>query len=186
MKILKRIGLSFFILMAIGILFRGWLYRHLVSYRSAGMRTQYLAVDKKLIATIDSSMDDRSETDIEKIIQLGLRITSRQLNFTAGKNDMDPNQLIHTRTAHCMGYASFFATTCNYLLKTSQLADHWTAKPRIGQLYFLGINIHPYFKTPFFRDHDFVTIENKETGEIFAVDPTVNDYLSIDFVTLSK
>jgi len=31
-----------------------------------------------------------------------------------------------------------------------------------------------------------VTIENKTTGEIFAVDPTVNDYLYIDFITYSK
>ena len=38
----------------------------------------------------------------------------------------------------------------------------------------------------FFKDHDFVTIENKETGEIFAVDPSVNDYLFIDFVTFNK
>jgi hypothetical protein len=31
-----------------------------------------------------------------------------------------------------------------------------------------------------------VTIENKKTGEILAVDPTVNDYLNIDFITYSK
>jgi len=56
----------------------------------------------------------------------------------------------------------------------------------VEQLYFLGTNIHKYFNSSFFKDHDFVTIENKTTGEIFAVDPTVNDYLRIDFITYSK
>ena len=37
-----------------------------------------------------------------------------------------------------------------------------------------------------FKDHDFVTIENKITEEIVAVDPTVNDYLRIEFVTNAK
>jgi hypothetical protein len=71
-------------------------------------------------------------------------------------------------------------------LKRYNLADRWTAKPQIGQLYFLGTNIHKYFNSAFFKDHDFVTIENKKTGEILAVDPTVNDYLHIDFITYSK
>ena len=66
------------------------------------------------------------------------------------------------------------------------MADKWNAKPQIGQLYFLGTNIHKYFNSSFFEDHDFVTIENKSTGEILAVDPTVNDYLNIDFITYSK
>lgn len=186
MKIIKRIVLTILILTAVGLLFRGWFYRHLVSYKSVGIRTNYLATDEKLTKYIDSSIDKQSEPHIEQIIKLGLSITSRQLNFTSNKNDIDPNKLINSKTAHCVGYASFFATTCNYLLKKYNLADKWTAVSKIGQLHFLGTNIHKYFNSSFFKDHDFVTIENKETGETFAVDPTVNDYLKIDFITYNK
>ncbi len=59
----------------------------------------------------------------------------------------------------------------------------WVARSQIGQLYFLGTYVHPYFHSPFSKDHDFVIIENKTTGEIFAVDPTVSDYLFIVFIT---
>jgi hypothetical protein len=31
-----------------------------------------------------------------------------------------------------------------------------------------------------------VTIENETTGEIFAVDPTMNDYFHIDFIVFNK
>jgi hypothetical protein len=162
-----------------------------VTYKSDGIRTNYLATNIKLTDYIDANTDKQTDPDIKQIIKLGLSITSRKLNFTADKNDTDPNKLIISKTAHCVGYASFFATTCNYLLEKYNLSDTWTAKPQVGQLKFLGTNIHEYltnfFKdTDFIKDHDFVTIENKKTGEILAVDPTVNDYLRIDFITYNK
>jgi hypothetical protein len=157
-----------------------------VTCKSVGVRTNYLATAEKLTKCIDSNIDKQSEPFIEQIIILGLSITSSQLNFTSDKNDTVLNKLISSKTAHCVGYASFFATTCNYLLKKYNLADKWTAKPKNGQLYFLCNNIHKYFNFSFFKDHDFVTIENKESGETFAVDPTVNDYLRIDFITYTK
>jgi hypothetical protein len=186
MKIIKRILFTFLVLTTVGLLFRGWLYRHLVTYKSVGHRTNYSVTDKKFVDYINANTDEQTDPDIEHIIKLGLSITSGQLNFTADKNDTDPNKLITSKTAHCVGYASFFSTTCNHLLAKYNLADTWTAKPQVGQLYFLGTNIHKYFDSTFFKDHDFVTIENKKTGEIIAVDPTVNDYLLIDFITYAK
>ena len=174
------------LLTAVGILFRGWIYRHSLSYKAVGMRTTYPARNKIFTQYIDSCIDHQNEPDIKHIIKLALSITSEKLNYTAHKNDNDPNKLITSQKAHCVGYAAFCTTTCNYLLAKYNLSNQWTAKPRIGQLYFLGTNIHPYFNSSFFKDHDFVTIENKKTGEIFAVDPTVKDYLSIDFISLTK
>ncbi len=186
MKFIKRTLLTILILTTVGLLFRGWFYRHLVTYKSVGLRTNYSATDKILTDFIDANNDKQTDPDIKQIIKLGLSITSKKLNFTADKNDTDPNKLITSKTAHCVGYATFFATTCNYLLDKHKLSDTWIAKPQVGQLYFLGTNIHKYFNSTFFKDHDFVTIENKKTGEIVAVDPTVNDYLLIDFITYTK
>ena len=66
------------------------------------------------------------------------------------------------------------------------MSSTWTCTARVGQIYFLSTNIHEYFSDPFFKDHDFATIENSKTGEIYAVDPTVSDYLSIDFINYKK
>jgi hypothetical protein len=151
-----------------------------------GFRTNFSANEKDLTNLIDANFDNRKDPKIEQIIKLGQSITSKQLNFTISNNDIDPNKLLTSKTAHCVGYATFFATTCNYLLLKYGLNNKWTAKPRIGQLYFLGTNIHKYFNTSFFKDHDFVTVENNETGEIIAVDPTINDYLYIDFITYTE
>ena len=185
-KFIKRTLLAILILTIVGLLFRGWFYRHLVTYKSIGLRINYSATDEKLINYIDANIDKEANLDIKQIIKIGLSITSRQLNFTTNKNDVDPNKLVSSKTAHCVGYASFFATTCNYILKKYDLDDNWTVKSQIGQLYFLGINIHKYLHSSFFKDHDFVTIENKKTGEIYAVDPTLNDYLHIDLIKYNR
>lgn len=182
-KLIKRTILSIFILTVFGILFRGWFYRHLITYKSVGLRTYYYSTNEKLVNYINSNIDNQPNTDIEKIIKLGLSKTSRRLNFTIYKNEIDPKKLITSKTANCVGYATFFATTCNYLLEKNNLSDIWIAKPQVGQLYLLGVNIHNYFHSAFFKDHDFVTIENKKTGEIYAVDPTISEYLSIDFIS---
>jgi hypothetical protein len=180
MKLIKRIALIIFILVTAAYLFRGPLYRLLITYKSIGTRTNYPATNKKLVGYIQVNSD--STKDITAIIKQSLSITSHQLCFTATKNDIDPNKLIDSKTAHCVGYAAFFATTCNYLLQKNDLSDQWIAQPRVGQLYLLGININHCINKPFYKDHDFVTIENRNTGETFAVDPTVNDYFNIDFI----
>jgi hypothetical protein len=186
MKFIKRTLLTILFITIIGFLFRGWFYRHLVTYKSVGLRANYQATDLKLTDYIDASIEKQTDPNIEQIIKQGLSITARQLNFTSNKNDIDPNKLIYSKSAHCVGYASFFATTCNYLFDKYNVTDNWIAKAQVGKLYFLGTNIHKYFNSSFFKNHDFVTIENKTTGKIYAVDPTVNDYLCIDFITYSK
>ena len=186
MKLIKRTLLSILILSTIVFIFRGWLYRHLVTYKSVGLRSDYLVSNKILIEYIEASIDNQTLPNIKQIVNLGLSITSNKLNYTINKNDIDPNKLINSESAHCVGYATFFSSTCNYLIDKYNLAETWKAKVQVGHLYFLGTSIHKYFNSSFCKDHDFVTIENKTTGEIFAVDPTINDYLNIDYITYSK
>lgn len=172
--------------MIVGLVFRGSIYILLVTYKSIGQRMTYSAIDDNLVNYIEGNEDDENNFDIKEVIKVALSKTSQQLNFTTSKNDNDPNKLIISKRAHCVGYSSFFVTTCNYLLEKNNLADVWTAKPQIGQLFLFGNNIHKYFNSSFFKDHDFVIIENKTTGEVFAVDPTINDYLFIDFIRYEK
>lgn len=136
MKYLKRIMLILLILVTAGMLFRGWLYRHLITYRTVGQRPTYLITDNKLAAFIDMNVGKKKGQDIEEIIKMGLSVTARQLNFTAAHNDNDPNKLLYSRTAHCVGYASFFATTCNYLLKKNDLAGHLGRKTTNRTTFF--------------------------------------------------
>jgi len=184
-KIIKRIFFTILFLAVVGLLFRGWLYRQLVAYKPVAQRPGYSATNAQLIQYIEQNAGDEKDPGIRQIIKLALSLTSRQLNYTAKRNDNDPNKLISSKTAHCVGYAAFCSTTCNYLIRKYNLTGTWRARPEAGLLYFLGINVHPYFSSPFFKDHDFVIIDNLKTGERLAVDPTLNDYSGINFITIA-
>ena len=126
MKTIKRSLLMLILLTSVGFLFRGWIYRHVVTYKSVGTRTTYPASDKNFTQYIDSYIDNQMQPDIKQIIKLALAITSEKLNYAAQKTDIDPNILFTSRKAHCVGYAAFCTTTCNYLLKKYDLAYQWT------------------------------------------------------------
>jgi len=85
MKFIKRTILTILILTAVGILFRGWIYRSVVTYNSVGQRTNYLVTYFKLANYIDASAKNLNDPEIQQVIKLGLSITSKQLNFTAEK-----------------------------------------------------------------------------------------------------
>ena len=180
---LARIAAVLVIVVIVSFFFRGWLYRQLVSYKTLASRATYSAADKDFASFIDSNIKNNPAT-IEEIILLSQKITSEHLEYTFSSCDIDPNALLSTKSTHCVGYAAFFTATCNYLLKKYSMHKHWRATSFRGQLYLMGRNVHNYFDDPFFRDHDFVIIENTTTGKRYAIDPTVYDYLWINQVSM--
>ncbi len=195
MKILKRIGISVLLIILFLLVFRGFVFRVVVKYEPISERKTYPITDDKLASaanfetskTENADIDEigRSQTnpDISEIIDQSLSVTSKHLNFTFDKNEVDPNRLIHTRNAHCVGYTSFFVSVCNRKLQLANLTT-WKARPKVGKLYFFGTNVHRFFDSPFFKDHDFAILENCETGQKIAIDATLSDYFWIDSVSL--
>lgn len=186
MNVSKRIYLIVTLTTITAFVARGWLYQHFVTYEIIGARQAYPVKSQQLRVCIEKATAGKSGLDTKGVIALALTITSKTLHFTAAKNDNDPNKLIVSKSAHCVGYAAFCVTTCNYLLKKYQLSDSWIATAKVGQLWVVGLNIHNYFTSSFFKDHDFVIVSNKTTGEFFAVDPVISDYLFIDFIRVRK
>ena len=53
------------------------------------------------------------------------------------------------------------------------------AQHKIGHLSLLEMNLHQFFESAFFKDHDFNELNNKKTGQTISIDPSVSDYLWI-------
>ncbi len=187
MKRFKWVVLAIIIIPTAAALFRGPLYRLAVTYRSIGERADYTATNNALIRYMDDSVARKDSPDVREIIKSSLATTSELLTFSSSDSYRDPNRLVETRRANCIGYAAMFSTICNGRLKQHGLDDRWVATHRIGHLYLFGlINVHRWFDSPFFKDHDFVLVENPATGEHYAVDPSVHDYLRIGFIKAQK
>lgn len=126
----------------------------------------------------------KKEHPVEDIIQDAQEITASRLGFTFEKCDREVNALAVSQKANCIGYAAFLAAVIRYELRQQNLEDQWQVRHQVGNVYFLNTNIHRYIKSAFFRDHDFVTMENTQTGETVALDATVYDYLKINRIRL--
>ncbi len=180
MKKFIRISL---ILVVMLVLLRGYIFRQVVVYQTVGHRVSYPITNPDLKAYLNAHACLSEHCSETEIINRALTLTADHLHFTAANNSVDPNRLYETQAAHCVGYAAFFTTACNYFFKEKGMDDTWTAHQHIGQLLCFGLNVHPFFSTPFFRDHDFVIIQNRQTGEKIAVDPNMYDYLYIQEIS---
>jgi len=111
---------------------RGPLYRLCIRYEPAPARTAYFPTNPLL----QNAVGGAQNKDIQSVIDEALGVTSKHLHYTFGENAVDPNRLVETRSAHCVGYAAFFATVCNELLHRAHPAPEWKATAR-GQPYLV-------------------------------------------------
>lgn len=184
----KKVAISLLIVTIILICFlmRNSIVNCIVEYKIIDTRKLIYKPDKNFVDFSYNQLSDFEDYTIELIIKKTLIATSKKLNFTTSKADNNPNVLLKSSKAHCVGYAQFFALSCTILLKKSKLNHEWTAKPYVAQLYIFKKNIHNYFSSPFLKNHDIVVIENLKTKEKIAIDPTLYDYFLIDEVPLRK
>ena len=182
---MKKALKVFAILLLTTLLLRGWIYRYSVNYTSIGTRNSIEITNQDLLDKIQIHSNDQ-QADIQKIIKIANSITIETLNFTGGPTSNNPNELMQTRQANCIGYSALFNSIANQLITQYQLTDRIQAKHHIGQLDFLGINLHQLFSHPFFKDHDFNTLQDLQTGKVYAIDPSLSDYLGIKRVAFES
>ncbi len=127
-----------------------------------------------------------STSSIEQQINQALRYTSQHLHFTTGSSSSNPIQLLQKPAANCIGYGNFFQHRLEYQLNSADLTSNYELQQWRGKLYFLGWDIHSLFKNPFWKDHDFNIILDKNSGMRIAVDATLHDYFRIKRVRLQQ
>ena len=166
---------TFLIIIFLIILIRSFLFNLFFSYK---------IINEKKVLKLEQKESSENSKNIEDIIDSELRKTSSLLSFTFNKCESEPNKLLKTKEANCIGYSAFLAASINNKFHLVGLSNEWKAKHKVGEIYFLGYNIHPHFKSKFFKDHDFVVIENIKTNEIIAIDPALYDYFRINKIRL--
>lgn len=178
----KKILLIFGISILMMFVFRGSIFRLVVKYHDIGTRSEFQVLNGDLISKIDSKSASR-EIGFEEVVEIALEIANDELSFTTGRASNNPNELVITQRANCIGYAAMFNSVANYLINKNQLQGEIKVVHKIGQLYFFGINLHQFFESSFFRDHDYNEVIDIRTGKTISIDPSVSDYLGIDRVT---
>ena len=158
------------------------MYRTFISSSILKTRDDITLIDKYLRKKINERFNGKN-LNFKEIIALTNTITSNTINFTFSKTSNNPNTILTTKKANCIGYASLYNSIGNYILVQQQLKHHYKFTHLVGKLSFLGFDIHQFIDTPFFKDHDFNLIKNLKTGQQIYVDPSLSDYFYIDEVT---
>lgn len=182
MNKLKKNSTYFGVLLIVTILFRSFLFRSSVNYSKISVRDNVILTDKNLINEIDKKTEKKMLT-IEEIIKLSSDITNEKLKFTFKKTSSNPNISSKLKKANCIGYSSLFNSIGNYIIRKQKMINKYEFIHLVGKLDVFGFNIHNLFNTPFFKDHDFNEIAFKKTGENKFIDPSLRDYLRIEYVT---
>ena len=178
-KGLKIIGISILLI----LLLRGWLYRGTVVYHSIGNR-DYITIDnQELLKKINEEAKNFQHIELQQIIHIANSICLEQLSFSSQTTSQNPNKTYTSGQANCIGYSALFNSIANHLILQFQLKHKYHAQHHIGELHFLGIDIHQFFDHPFFHDHDFNTITDLKEKKIIATDPSLNDYFGIKRVS---
>lgn len=181
-KVAKRL-LLLAVLAALFWTFRGPIYRYAVHYQVVSPRRTYLATAPVLIAQFEKLTNDKKPVSVTERIARTQTLTAEHLHFSAARGvAADPNRLVETRAANCIGYAAYFAAAFNFLQNRSSDPAPWEAEPHVAKLYFFNHNVHKVLQSGFWRDHDIVVIKNAQTGEEMAVDPSLYDYTGIKAV----
>lgn len=182
MKKLLQILCVLLMLLFIG---RASIFRYYIKYIPTGEREMVVLNDQKMIDKLRKEKGDK-ELSIEQIIDLSQKLTTSQLRFTSGKASSNPNNILKSRKANCIGYAALFSAITDFLIKDANLSTEYKVSHLVGTLDYMGENLNEKFNHPFFKDHDFNAIEVLQTGEKIYVDPSVSDYLGIDRVEVLK
>ena len=159
-------------------LFRGFCYRFVIKYNEIGTRPDIEITHRNLLKIIERKIPNRT-IDIHEIVKIANEITNEQLSFTTNRVSNNPNDLINLNLANCVGYSAMFNSIANHLISKNDLQSELKAEHKIGQLELFGINLHQFFDTPFFKNHDFNEITHMASGTTIFIDPSVSDYLLI-------
>jgi hypothetical protein len=155
---------------------RGTIFRAVVHYRVVG--------DRGAVRPLQNST--RAAMDLHTAIQAALDTTAARLHFSTGEVSNDPRALIHRGPANCIGYAALCAALLKGQLEEAGLDDRYGVEAVIGKLYVGHQDLHAFFTTPFWKDHDVVRVWDKGTGEVTLLDPTLYDHFGIGRVSSSS
>ncbi len=166
------------------LLLRGPVFRALVSYHHVATRQTGVAVltDPQVTATLRLWARDNPDATMDRISRRALQLSARQLRFSTQQGGRDADSLVVSGRAHCVGYARVYCAATATIIAELNQQGRYRCEHRVAKLHLLGWNVHAYIDHPFFRDHDYASILDRDTQRSLAVDPSLHDYLRVDRV----
>ncbi|MEO5643771.1 MAG: hypothetical protein ABIQ40_00295 [Bacteroidia bacterium] len=140
---------------------------------------------------IKGCIEINPEIGIDSLVDFILAMTSSKLSFTFDKCDSNPELLVKSKKANCVGYAAYFNSLMNYALQQKNFPEKYSCHHYVGKIFYDETNANRLFNNdPFFRDHGFNRIESSVDSESdtknISVDPGLFEYAGVKRIKTRK
>ena len=177
-QILAIVLASIVVVIAGACLLRGPLFRLLVTYEATG---DLGPASVKPFSPLADEIAAVEGEDLETLAAAAGDLTSQVLVFELRGKGQSAEGVAETGIANCEGYAALYARVLAVLVEDRGMGESYEVRHVRGVQRFLGIDFQTNdLMPPPYRDHDFVIVVERETGEVvLAVDPNLYDYFGI-------
>ncbi|WP_156039878.1 hypothetical protein [Aureispira sp. CCB-QB1] len=162
------------------------------SYSAIDQRATILLEDKRFIKIVQQEVvkcintSQTSKISLKDILYVAHCLTNKTLSFTTIKSSRNPNTVLKTGKANCIGYAALFNSIVNFIFQDQQLQAKYKAQHLVGKIDFLGMDLHRFFSSSFFKNHDYNVIIDLQTNKAIYIDPVISDYFYIHQISATK
>jgi hypothetical protein len=180
---MKKLSFTILIFSTIFI-YRHELFNLLFIYQEFKEIPEQKLINSNIKDDIANTLRNRVWFDIAELNGILLKYTDKRLTFGSKQTSNNINNFRTGSKAHCVGYAAFHNAILNYTLDSLGVEDLRITHVR-GEIKLLGFNLNKLSKSKFFKDHDFVKIENIENGEYYYCDPSLYEFSKIHKIGLN-
>ncbi len=174
----KKRMIRILIVLFLIFIFKNVLYKWAVHYHEVRIREYIVIENQRLKKDLDLWSKNHPSPTLKQIIDFSYAYSIEMADYTFQQCSTNPNTVLNTKKTNCIGYSATLCSVAQYLLDKHGF-NQIKNEHKVGQLYLLGHNVHPFFSHPAFRDHDYNVFTDKATGQKYVIDPTFGAYFGI-------
>ena len=179
---MKRISISLLVLFTL-LLYRTQIFNVLIEYVPEQQVVVQELNNSYWKNEVDKIISIHSFVGIAELNDRIVEIIASKLKFGKNQISADPNEFRDGSEAHCVGYSALNASLLTYACKKLNSEIYKVSHVR-GKIKFLGIEITSKIHGNFYKDHDFVKIENKSIDKHYFSDATIYELFKISRIKL--
>jgi len=180
---IRQRNVYFFIVLLVLILSRSFVFDFFIDYYpEKNILIQDL--DNEIIKKEISQLVKNYYNDIANLNLQIIEYVTRKLSYSSEQNNKDINKFTQWSKAHCVGYTALHSSVLIYALEKLEIRKKFKVTHQRGTIKFLGFNLNKIIGTAFFKSHDFVKIENLESGFSFYSDASLYEFTLIEKISV--
>lgn len=180
MKLNKKRKIAFILVILLTcLIFRGAILNKIFTYKAEAVIPVQDLSSKYWKSLLNKAILDNDVHDINQANKVILALLSKHLQFGKISSALKPNDFVSGSITHCVGYSSLHATLLNYTIDKLKLSDCRVSHIR-GQIFLLDFALTRPSNASFFRDHDFILIENTKRDQSYYSDASLYEFVKVD------